>query len=971
MTCRCFTLFFCFYICSFLTYSQKNSIDQNKTSQVIVLNTSQNHIDPSKAAFYIEENIEKSIDLTQYSSIFTDSTRELSNDKILSNLNNFDFNPLSSFEFEEKYTRGKYAYWLLYNITNKHNTEIELGIDLGVFDSIQTYIYSDNILIQKALSGNRVNPKSSDYKKLSTYFHANLKPGQSYLFLSRITNEIEINREINPQLINPLNHESNLFSRFMKIYGIQSAFLAILLIVSIINFFQFLFNKEKAFLFYSLYILFVSVFFIRDFYCTSPIILFEVSDICKNTYISPIMIVNFILYILFIMTFLETKKKEPRLHKVLLFFSIPMAISYSVVERIIDLWDPYLAWKLYGYFKIVSLFLNLFIIFLIAKIKNPLSYFIIMGSLSLIITSIITSFMSFRQVHFVNYFDTTYIPQYIGILLELIFFSIGLGYKTRITAYERRKAASELVLKNQEIAHEKELKSVRSRFFTHITHEFRTPLTLIKGPIEQLEQFPEGKLSVSNVKMIRRNANRLLNLVNQLLDLSKLETKKLQLETTEGNVYKCLRAAASSFSSHAAQRNMDYQIKIPSNEILWASFDRDKLEKIVYNLLSNAFKFTENGTTVSIYVKFLENQLKIDVIDTGSGIPPNKLPYIFDRFFQVDDSFTKEKEGTGVGLALTKELIELMEGTIHVESEYKKGSVFKVDLPFEEIKNFKKEDKEIIIYEEVEVEEMVLSPSKLSKPVSKKQNTILIIEDNSDMRSFIQQQLVEEYQIIEAHNGEDGLEKAIKKIPNLIITDLMMPKMDGITLSKHLKTDIHTSHIPVIMLTAKSGMENKIEGLETGADAYLTKPFNAKELQVQVKNLIKQRQKLRELFSKGNIVNPKEVTLTSLDEQFLQKTLDLLEEQFSYPNFGIPQMREKLAMSNAQLHRKIKAITNQSPGELLRVFRLKRAAQILKQKGENVTEVAYMVGFNNLSYFAKCFKEFHGVSPSTFNKNNS
>ena len=411
-----------------------------------------------------------------------------------------------------------------------------------------------------------------------------------------------------------------------------------------------------------------------------------------------------------------------------------------------------------------------------------------------------------------------------------------------------KERTSEIVQKNHQLEDQTEqlrvVDKMKTRLFANISHEFRTPLTLIKGPIEQLEQDPEKKLSVSSVKMIRRNANRLLNLVNQLLDLSKLESGNLELEASEGSVYKCLRAAASSFSSHAAQRNIDYQISIPSNKILWASFDRDKLEKIVYNLLSNAFKFTDDDAVVSILVKFSKEQLTIEVVDSGCGIPSDRVPFIFDRFFQVDDSFTKEKEGTGIGLSLTKELVELMKGTIDVKSEYKKGSVFKVTIPLEEIKTSKKEDKKEF-KREVNIKEEVI----LAKLQNKDLHTILIVEDNDDMRDFIKQQLEKQYQIVEAYNGQDGFEKALKIMPDLIITDLMMPKIDGISLCKQLKNEINTSHIPIIMLTAKAGIENKIEGLETGADDYLTKPFNLKELHVRVRNLIKQRQKLREYFS--------------------------------------------------------------------------------------------------------------------------
>ncbi|VAW14671.1 DNA-binding response regulator, AraC family, partial [hydrothermal vent metagenome] len=509
----------------------------------------------------------------------------------------------------------------------------------------------------------------------------------------------------------------------------------------------------------------------------------------------------------------------------------------------------------------------------------------------------------------------------------------------------------------------KELDTMKTRLFANISHEFRTPLTLIKGPIEKLEETQKNTISTTNIKMIRRNANRLLNLVNQLLDLSKLDSGKLRLNVAEGDVFKCVRTAASSFGSHAASRNIDYRIKIPSRP-LWGSFDRDKIEKIMYNLLSNAFKFTADEGKISITASFRHNQLELKVSDTGSGIAAEKLPHIYDRFFQVDDSYTREKAGSGIGLALTKELVQLMNGKIYVESELGKGTRFKVHMPIEEIKSYQKDaiqEKPIAVFENED--------EKPTSTVSNKRTaSILIIEDNNDMRHFIREQLIQDYDIFEAPNGKEGLKKATKLMPDLIITDLMMPQMDGITLCKKLKTNIATSHIPVIMLTAKAGIENKLEGLETGADDYLTKPFNAKELQVRTKNLIAQRQQLRELFSKNISLDPKEITVTSLDNKFLEQVLGLLEEKHADSEFGVPRMQEQLGMGKTRLHTKIKALTDQPPGELLRNFRLKRAAQLLSQNAENISQVAYSVGFNSLSYFTRCFKEFYGMSPSEYVK---
>ncbi len=525
---------------------------------------------------------------------------------------------------------------------------------------------------------------------------------------------------------------------------------------------------------------------------------------------------------------------------------------------------------------------------------------------------------------------------------------------------EVRHQASQLKIQAEKL---KELDKAKSRFFANISHEFRTPLTLIKGPIEQLEQNFNAKLNIETVKMIRRNANRLLNMVNQLLDLSKIDEGTLKLSPTEGDVYKCLRAAASSFNSHAAQRNMDYRVAIPPT-VLWSSFDRDKLENIVYNLLGNAFKFSGDGSKISFVANYGEYGLRIEVSDAGQGIAVEKLPFIFDRFYQADHGDSREKGGSGIGLSLSKDLVTLMDGTITVSSELQRGTLFTVQLPIQEIKTRQNKHVENVPFVE---------KSELKKPfvftAIEKRNvpTILLVEDNADMRRFIKEQLVNGYQVDEAIDGHEGFKKAVTRSPDLVITDLMMPKMDGIELCKKLKTDVQTSHIPVIMLTAKAGMENKLEGLETGADDYLTKPFDGKELLVRTKNLIEQRLKLRTLYSDKKIqIEPKKITLNSIDQKFLEQLLELLEINHPDSDFGVPQMQDALAMSKTQLHRKLKALTNESPGELLRNFRLKKAAQLLSQKVDSVTQIAYSVGFNNLSYFAKCFKELYGVAPSAY-----
>ncbi len=508
-----------------------------------------------------------------------------------------------------------------------------------------------------------------------------------------------------------------------------------------------------------------------------------------------------------------------------------------------------------------------------------------------------------------------------------------------------------------------ELDQVKSRLFANISHEFRTPLTLIKGPIDELKHSPRSKLAPAHVDMISRNTDRLLRLVNQLLDLAKLDSGDLPVNLSEGDAYQVIRLTAASFSSLAAQRNMDYQIKIP-NIKFWASFDRDHLEKITLNLLSNAFKFSPGKGSVLIAVDFQDGALGIEVQDSGVGIPTRDLGKVFDRFYQVDESETRA-EGSGLGLALIKELVEHHNGKILVDSTLGHGSRFTVHLPMQQILAPPTPKEKLIDHIE---NVMSFKPVTLeSSPEDLENPSLLVIEDNVDMQQYIFDLLKNDFQIQVADNGSLGLEEAIRVIPDLIISDVMMPGLDGMKLCELLKSDERTSHIPIIMLTAKAGLENKLAGLDIGADVYLTKPFEARELKAQSINLLEQRKRMREKFSKLDDFQPKDIEWSSPDQRFLTRLIEVLESNYDDSEFGLPEMIEKLAMSKTQLNRKMRALTNHSSGQFLRNFRLKRAAQIIEQ-GENVTQVAYAVGFSNLSYFAKCFKEMFDQTPSEYAK---
>jgi len=539
---------------------------------------------------------------------------------------------------------------------------------------------------------------------------------------------------------------------------------------------------------------------------------------------------------------------------------------------------------------------------------------------------------------------------------------------TRNQIVKRERLRNEIKLKRLEAEKYHELDALKSHFFANISHEFRTPLTLLLSPLEKrlsLANTPDEKAELG---IMHRNASRLLNLVNQLLDLSKLESGSLKLKTVFGNLNTFIRSVSSQFSSMAQSRSIQFEVVSLSQVDGW--FDPDKLEKILVNLLSNAFKFTPSGGSIGIRITSDDTCAKVEISDSGTGIPADKINHIFDRFYQVDDSNLREYEGSGIGLSLVKELVELHHGTITVSSNPGEGSCFEVKFP---LGNKHLSDTEISEVSELKPgSHMRLSESSATHKHTPDEEIprVLIVEDNEDLRNYLLLSLRDKYNLIEASNGQQGLERAVLEIPDLVLSDLMMPRMDGLQLCREIRKNEKTSHIPVILLTAKTDQETKIDGLEIGADDYLAKPFQLPELTARIHNLIESRKKLRKLYTSTLILKPSDIKVNSLDDRFIKKVMGSIEAHLSDPTFSVEVLADEVAMSSVQVYRKLKAITGQTPNDLIRNIRLERAASLLIQHAGHVADVAYMVGFTNLSYFAKCFKDKFQKSPSEFLKKN-
>ena len=594
------------------------------------------------------------------------------------------------------------------------------------------------------------------------------------------------------------------------------------------------------------------------------------------------------------------------------------------------------------------------------------------------------------------------------LILSIIYFTWKLQVKRIRVSHEYEMAKFEA-----EKLHE--VDELKSRFFTNISHEFRTPLTLILGPVKQMIEQSKDEKNRNELRVVHNNADRLLGLVNQLLDISKLESGNMKLKTVPQNIIALLKVFTLSFTSYAERKKITLKFNSSEDEII-AYIDKDKIEKIITNVLSNAFKFTPEGGRIEVTVLPTPrpskggdvaslkvpstggdlgvgkkgsdkiNYVEIKISDTGIGIPKEKLPKIFDRFYQVNGSHTREQEGTGIGLSLTKELVEIHKGKIEVESEEGKGTTFTISIPLGR-EHLKQEEiceqslsqsaegglskgegfsEEMIFHEETKATQPDISLiTETAKPF------LLIVEDNSDVRNYIKNNLNKDYRILEAVDGEDGWNKSVEQIPDLIVSDVMMPRMDGFKLCEKLKSDERTSHIPIILLTAKAATQDKIEGYEIGADDYIMKPFETSELNARIRNLIKQRERLHEHFKKLGIIEFEEQKITSLDKKFLQKVFETINRNISDPMLGVDLLIERLTISRSVLYRKIISLTGEPPGELIRRLRLNKAAKLIEQKYGNLSEIALEVGFSNPARFSESFKKQFGISPSHYEQKNN
>ncbi len=540
---------------------------------------------------------------------------------------------------------------------------------------------------------------------------------------------------------------------------------------------------------------------------------------------------------------------------------------------------------------------------------------------------------------------------------------------------------------------EQQLANIKLRFFTDISHELRTPLTLISSPVgEVLENEKISHNARKLLTVVHSNTERMLRLVNQILDFRKIENKKMKLLLEKTEVIGLLRKVMDNFKIMAEEKNINFRLQT-DQECLYSWIDQDKLEKIVFNLLSNAFKYTPDNKSITVYVSTNENRLVISVKDEGIGIDAKKQQSLFQRFETLVNNNILQPS-SGIGLSLVKEMIELHQGSIQVNTATGIGSEFIVSLPLDQKSYEKKENTEFILNdvpptdnqkpasqpvdERKNVEKTEDIPSPTDNHTDEELISVLIVEDNIELRDFLNNILSGTYKVIEATNGQEGLEQALSHVPDFIISDIMMPVMDGLDMVKAIKEHRDICHIPIILLSSKSSLDDRISGLEQGIDDYITKPFSSTYLKIRIRSLLQQRKQLQELYLKQwsekekaspipfMEITPEKPQIIPFDELFMKQVMEIMHNQMDNSELTVDEFTQKLGMGRTVFYQKLKSIVGLSPVDFIREMRIKRAMQLLETGEYNVSTIAYMTGFNDPKYFSKCFKKKYGVSPSEF-----
>ncbi|MFM9951766.1 MAG: ATP-binding protein [Saprospiraceae bacterium] len=937
--------------------------------------------------------------------ILKDHSSTLTLHQAWNSLTQGNFQNMADFEKPGKFEFGQYNYWMAFVLENRSENPLDLVVQSPGMDTFWIKKKGDSF---QMIPFPRWFPES-DYlgkfpykiKEINTF---QVQPFQRDTLLFKL-DHIRQFRIFVPLLSEVEAYkrqqlEATQYTNLFYLFFIGATFMVMLFSAA-----QYLQQRDPVFLWYALYLfslIFVAWRIVEDlnpaFYLTYHFLPWSWTKVFHSA-------AHFVTYTLFIYFFLKQDDEFPAFMRPILRFVLGVSGIACLIELILMGSDlRYQSWLLYYAFRTVMTLFSFVFLFLLWRERNRLAQIILVGTLCAITGELISLFLTTPFSTFAGA---------IGVSSEIIFLTGGLAYRARLFREAHYRLQNEHIaqleenVRLREIEKKEEVEAFKNLFYANITHEFRTPLTVILGMSESLRESTDTQVQKVG-KLVSRNGRNLLNLVNQLLDLSKIESGKLQLQLSRADVMQFVKVNAEAFESLAEMKKQHLSVKIEPNE-LWADFDPDRLQQVLANLIGNAIKFTPEVGMITVTARFQENaMLEIEVRDTGIGISGEALPHVFKRFYQVEapkvtpfsegvtfqqaadeaeatpfqKGVTSQQPGSGIGLAFTDELVRLMGGRIEVESEVGKGSTFRVILPMQAQENgvfTETGPPKLTTLDEIAVlppvgksVETTHTPLPENEQIASGNPLLLLVEDNADLVQYLTTLLSRDYQLLTARNGHGGLEQAFEHLPDLVLSDVMMPGMDGLEFCKQLKNDPRTSHIPVVMLTARSAVEARIDGLQRGADAWLTKPFHRAELFATLAAMLESRKRLQVYFqqqtSSPALPEAALAPLIEKENEFLTRIRSLIDDHLADEEYGIEALCRDLAMSRMQVHRKLTALGGQSAALFIRSHRLHHARQLLENTRLSVSEIAYNSGFSDPAYFTRCFKEEFGKAPSEWKK---
>jgi signal transduction histidine kinase/DNA-binding response OmpR family regulator len=904
--------------------------------------------------------------------IAEDEPSNLTIDDILSNAGAVRFQPYKDWEGRLQPLRYYWARVILVNRLPDAQARLEWVLDLSTsLTDITAFQVLQNGSISQSRSGIFMPYHEKTFAPAAdpNLVKVALPPGETVAIYIRARSE---RAGIAPEFKVQFQHADDYYKERWRKKWSNGLFFGFIFMMLMYNLVLLIYFRDRAYLFYSFYLVTIAVY--------SAYTLGDLGDLltppffAKNPqylFLSKIVIyLGLIFYLAFIRTFLHLRRTMPKwdsIFKWLMYLGIP-AMALDIYLLVSSNFSYAVADFVSITYTVAFILTSLVFLWPLFQTRDKKGYFIIIGFIAMSVGFSLTVKERLQHHTF------TMIPFKIGTTLEIVAFSLGLAYRQRQNEREKQRARFEKEQEHAEAMRLKELNDFKNKFFANITHEFRTPLTVILGLTEQTGQ---GTWKEKD-KTIHRNAGHVLRLINRILDLSKLESGNLKLDLIQADIVSYIKYLMESLRSYAASKKIE-MVFYSEADRLEMDFDEEKIQQIVYNLLSNAVKFTPGGGKVILHLREEEldgqSRLRIKVKDTGIGISEKDLPHIFDRYFSIpppdsiaggDSAF--QGEGAGIGLAFVKDLVSLMGGSIEVKSRQGHGSEFDVLLPIS-----RRMDRVEPVYEAVfsEVGEPIAAygdPQRNDRTGLPDGPVLLVVEDNQDIVDYICSLLQDDYIIEVALDGQEGVEKAYEIIPDIIISDVMMPRKDGFELCRELKADERTSHIPIVLLTARAGEDDKMEGLRGGADAYLTKPFKKEELFVRLEKLVELRKRLLEHYSTLAAQGLPEKTEPTLEDAFLAKLKQVVEENISDSELAVHHLYRAVGLSHSQLIRKLKALVDMTPSQFIRSIRLNKARELLRTTKMNVSEIAYDLGFTDPNYFTRIFAEEFGFPPSDMRK---